>query len=231
MPGFAQLLCRWRRVAQRSVTTGPAELDRTDGSRPDAEVLAVRAESAETAQLTPPLARRQRRRLHLTPQIVERTDGTAGFVVPARRWVAEGTLSRLMRSCRLVRDYGTLPARHEAMVLWPMAMLISGRPAGRRPVGFRRPTPWERGTLPAAPGGPTLAPPGVSPSIAVPRLSPAPYPARERQPVADTACPRSPLQSAAPARSAGSPARGPTRPCPSPAGALSNAPPGFPPAP
>jgi hypothetical protein len=52
MPGFAQLLCRWRRVAQRPVTTVPAELDRTDGSRPDAEVLVVRAESAETAQLT-----------------------------------------------------------------------------------------------------------------------------------------------------------------------------------
>jgi hypothetical protein len=130
----------------------------------------------------PPPARRQRRRLPLTPQIVERTDGTAGFVVPARRRVAERTLSRLMRSCRLVRDYGTLPARREVMVLWPMAMLLSGRPAGRLPVGFRRPAPRERGTLPAAPGVPALAPPGVSPSIAVPRLSPAPYPARERQP-------------------------------------------------
>ncbi|EGX58336.1 hypothetical protein SZN_18231 [Streptomyces zinciresistens K42] len=52
----------------------------------------------------------------------------------------ETTLSRLMRSRRLVRDYETLPAMHEAMVLWSMTMLMSSRPAGRRPGAFSRPS-------------------------------------------------------------------------------------------
>ncbi|MFF1604472.1 IS5 family transposase [Streptomyces mirabilis] len=57
-----------------------------------------------------------REKLRLTLQIVKRTDDTAGFVVLPRRWVVERTLSWLMRSRRLVRDYETLPAMHEAMV-------------------------------------------------------------------------------------------------------------------
>ncbi|GAA2659021.1 hypothetical protein GCM10010307_75300 [Streptomyces vastus] len=44
----------------------------------------------------------------------------------------ERTLSWLMRSRRLVRDVETLPAMHEAMVLWSMSMLMSRRLAGRR---------------------------------------------------------------------------------------------------
>ncbi|MFF1545076.1 hypothetical protein [Streptomyces sp. NPDC058291] len=44
-----------------------------------------------------------------------------------------------MRSRRLVRDYETLPVMHEAMVLWSMTMLMSGRLAGRRPGAFIRP--------------------------------------------------------------------------------------------
>ncbi|MFI5888470.1 IS5 family transposase [Streptomyces sp. NPDC051554] len=85
-----------------------------------------------------------REKPRLTLQIVKRTDDTAGFVVLPRRWVVERTLSWLMRSRRLVRDYETLPAMHEAMVLWSMTMLMSGRLAGRRPAGFRRPPPRER---------------------------------------------------------------------------------------
>lgn len=80
----------------------------------------------------------------LTLQIVKRCDDTAGFVVLPRRWVVERTLSWLMRSRRLVRDYETLPAMHEAMVLWSMTMLMSCRLAGRRPGGFSRPTPRAR---------------------------------------------------------------------------------------
>ncbi|MGW7387116.1 IS5 family transposase [Streptomyces sp. NPDC054794] len=81
----------------------------------------------------------------LTLQIVKRSDDTAGFVVLPRRWVVERTLSWLMRSRRLVRDYETLPAMHEAMVLWSMTMLMSGRLAGRRPSAFsRRPAPRAR---------------------------------------------------------------------------------------
>jgi transposase len=80
----------------------------------------------------------------LTLQIVKRADDTVGFVVLPRRWVAERTLSWLMRSRRLTRDYETLPPMHEAMVLWSMTMLMSGRLAGRRPAGFRMPAPRER---------------------------------------------------------------------------------------
>ncbi|MGW2522565.1 transposase [Streptomyces sp. NPDC001617] len=75
-------------------------------------------------------------KLQLTLEIVKRTDDTAGFVVLPRRWVVERTLSWLMRSRRLVRDHQTLPAIHEAMVLWSMTMLMSGRLAGRRPGAF-----------------------------------------------------------------------------------------------
>lgn len=56
------------------------------------------------------------------------------MVLP-RRWVVERTLKRLMRSRRLVCDYETLPAMHEAMMLWSMTMIMSSRPAGRRPAG------------------------------------------------------------------------------------------------
>ncbi|MFJ2478338.1 hypothetical protein ACIOWI_36260 [Streptomyces sp. NPDC087659] len=51
----------------------------------------------------------------------------------------ERTLSWLMRSRRLVRDYETLPAMHEAMAQWSMTMLMSGRLAGRRPGALSRP--------------------------------------------------------------------------------------------
>ena len=83
-------------------------------------------------------------KLPLTLQIVRRADDTSGFVVLPRRWVVERTLSWLMRSRRLARDYETLPAMHEAMVLWSMTMLMSGRLAGRRPGAFSRSTPRER---------------------------------------------------------------------------------------
>jgi transposase len=85
------------------------------------------------------LVDRARENLRLTLEIVRRSDATAGFVVLPRRWVVERTLSWLMRSRRLVRDYETLPAMHEAMVLWSMTMLMSGRLAGRRPGAFSRP--------------------------------------------------------------------------------------------
>ncbi|MFB7259901.1 hypothetical protein [Streptomyces nojiriensis] len=44
----------------------------------------------------------------------------------------ERTLSWLMRSRRLVRDYETLSAVHEQMVLWSMTILMSRRLARRR---------------------------------------------------------------------------------------------------
>ncbi|MFI6494764.1 transposase [Streptomyces sp. NPDC050564] len=80
-----------------------------------------------------------------SPSTSSRTDDTTGFVVLPRRWVVERTLSWLMRSRRLARDYETRPAMHEAMVLWSMTMLMSGRLlAGRRPGAFSRPAPQAR---------------------------------------------------------------------------------------
>ncbi|MGP4083203.1 transposase [Streptomyces sp. KR55] len=80
-------------------------------------------------------------KLQLTVDIVKRSDTATGFVVLPRRWVVKRTLSWLMRSRRLVRDYETLPAMHESMVLWSMTMLMSGRLAGRRRSAFSRPAP------------------------------------------------------------------------------------------
>ncbi|MFI6542401.1 hypothetical protein ACIBO9_04085 [Streptomyces prunicolor] len=87
-------------------------------------------------------ARSERR---LTLDIVRRTDDTTGSVVLPRRWLAERTLSWLMRSRRLVRDDETLPAMHEAMVLWSMTMLMlmGSRPPDAAANAFipRQPTP------------------------------------------------------------------------------------------
>ncbi|MGP4088013.1 transposase [Streptomyces sp. KR55] len=79
-------------------------------------------------------------KLQISLDIVKRSDDTTGFVVLPRRWVMERTLSRLMRSRRLVRDVETLPAMHESMVLWSMTMLMGSRLAGRRPAAFSRPS-------------------------------------------------------------------------------------------
>ncbi|WP_233518572.1 IS5 family transposase [Streptomyces corynorhini] len=70
--------------------------------------------------------------LHLTLRIVRRTDTVPGFVVLPRRWVVERTLSWLMRTRPLVRDYEKLPAVHEQMVLWSMTTLMTRRLARRR---------------------------------------------------------------------------------------------------
>ncbi|MGW2051982.1 IS5 family transposase [Streptomyces sp. NPDC001858] len=48
--------------------------------------------------------------LHLTLEIVKRSDDTTGFMVLPRRWVVERTLSWLMRSRRLVRDTAPRPS-------------------------------------------------------------------------------------------------------------------------
>ncbi|MCX5197064.1 transposase [Streptomyces sp. NBC_00249] len=82
-------------------------------------------------------------KLRLTLDIVRRTDDTTEFVVLPRRRVVERTLSWLMRSRRLVRDFEMLPVMHEAMVLWSMTMLMTGRLAGRCRDAFipRQPMP------------------------------------------------------------------------------------------
>ncbi|MFE2520975.1 IS5 family transposase [Streptomyces mirabilis] len=73
-------------------------------------------------------------KLHLTLEIVKRSDDMKGFVVLPRRWVVERTLGWLMRSRRLVRDFETLPASSEAFIYFSAAMLMSrrlARPASR----------------------------------------------------------------------------------------------------
>ena len=74
--------------------------------------------------------------LLITVQIVKRTDKRPTFEVLPRRWVVERTLSWLMRTRRLARDYERLPAHTEAMVKWSMIGLMTRRLApapGRRP--------------------------------------------------------------------------------------------------
>ncbi|MEU6974348.1 IS5 family transposase [Kitasatospora aureofaciens] len=73
-----------------------------------------------------------KRQLRLTLEIVKRSDDQNGFVVLPRRWVVERTLAWLMRSRRLARDYETLPASSEAVVLWSMTMLMGRRLARHR---------------------------------------------------------------------------------------------------
>jgi transposase len=71
-------------------------------------------------------------RLHLKLQIVKRSDDASGFVVLPRRWMVERTLSWLMRTRRLARDYEGLPEVHEQMVVWSMTTLMTRRLARRR---------------------------------------------------------------------------------------------------
>ena len=52
--------------------------------------------------------------------IVKRPDQARGFVLLHRRWVVERSFAWLTKFRRLVRDYETLPATHEAM-LWTAA--------------------------------------------------------------------------------------------------------------
>jgi transposase len=71
-----------------------------------------------------------REKLRLTLQIVKRSDEPR-FVVLPRRWVVERTWAWLMRSRRLARDYETLPATSETMILWSMTTLMTRRLARR----------------------------------------------------------------------------------------------------
>ena len=74
--------------------------------------------------------------LRIAVQIVKRSDTTTGFEVLPRRWVVERTLSWLMRTRRLARDYERLPEHSEAFVKWSMIGLMTRRLApapGRRP--------------------------------------------------------------------------------------------------
>jgi transposase len=64
--------------------------------------------------------------LRLAVTVVKRPD-TATFTVLPRRWVVERTFAWLSKHRRLVRDYETLPACHEAMIYLAMIITMSRR--------------------------------------------------------------------------------------------------------
>ncbi|MBA3575404.1 MAG: IS5 family transposase [Pseudonocardiales bacterium] len=65
--------------------------------------------------------------LHLTVEVVKRTDDITGFKVLPRRWVVERTLAWISKFRRCVRDYETLPVTHETMVYIASIMVMSRR--------------------------------------------------------------------------------------------------------
>ncbi|MEV2248086.1 IS5 family transposase [Streptomyces sp. NPDC049970] len=77
------------------------------------------------------------KKLAFTREVVKRTDDMEGLVVLPRRWVVERTLSWLMHSRRLCRDYETLTATSEAMILFSMITRMSRRLARPRADGRR----------------------------------------------------------------------------------------------
>ena len=71
--------------------------------------------------------------LRITLQIVRRPDDLHTFTVLPRRWVVERTFAWISKHRRTVRDYETLPASHEAMILWAMTALMTRRLARQPP--------------------------------------------------------------------------------------------------
>src|SRR5690349_8263830 len=64
--------------------------------------------------------------LKMTVEVVTRRSPHTFEVLP-RRWVVERTFAWISKHRRTVRDYETLPASHEAMILWAMTALIARR--------------------------------------------------------------------------------------------------------
>jgi putative transposase len=64
--------------------------------------------------------------LKITIQVVARREQHVFEVLP-RRWVVERILAWITAHRRCARDYETLPASHEAMILWAMIALMTRR--------------------------------------------------------------------------------------------------------
>jgi transposase len=69
-----------------------------------------------------------RRIWDLAVAIVKRPDQAKGFVLLHRRWVVERSFAWLTKFRRLVRDYETLPATHEAMIWTAATWQLGNRP-------------------------------------------------------------------------------------------------------
>ncbi|MCX5397530.1 IS5 family transposase [Streptomyces sp. NBC_00102] len=70
--------------------------------------------------------------LALVLAVVKRSDDTRGFVVLPKRWIVERLFAHLMRSRRLVRDFERSTSSAEAMIYWPMTMIMTRRLARSR---------------------------------------------------------------------------------------------------
>jgi transposase len=64
--------------------------------------------------------------LKITIEVIAKRQQHAFEVLP-RRWVVERTFAWISKHRRTVRDYETLPASHEAMILWAMTVLMARR--------------------------------------------------------------------------------------------------------
>jgi transposase len=62
--------------------------------------------------------------MKMTIEIVAKRDRHVFEVLP-RRWVVERTFAWISKHRRTVRDHETLPASHEAMILWAMVALMT----------------------------------------------------------------------------------------------------------
>ncbi len=82
----------------------------------------------------------------LAVAIVTRPDQAKGFVLLHRRWVVERCFAWLTKFRRLVRDYETLPATHEAMIwtaaTWQLSNRLTRCPSSQ--TLFRGPRPGRR---------------------------------------------------------------------------------------
>jgi hypothetical protein len=64
--------------------------------------------------------------MKMTIKIVAKRDRHVFEVLP-RRWVVERTFAWISKHRRAVLDYESLPASHEAMILWAMIVLMTHR--------------------------------------------------------------------------------------------------------
>ncbi|MFD7894082.1 hypothetical protein [Streptomyces sp. NPDC059743] len=64
---------------------------------------------------------------------MKRNDDMRGFTVLPKRWIVGRLFAHLMRSRRPVRDFERRTASAEAMVYWPMTLLMTRRPARPAP--------------------------------------------------------------------------------------------------
>lgn len=65
--------------------------------------------------------------LALVLVIVKRSDDMRGFVVLPKRWIVERLFAHLMRTRRLARDFERRTASAEAMIYWPVILLMTRR--------------------------------------------------------------------------------------------------------